>query len=178
VAWATIQEKRIEPERSRWTNAGVCTLSTMGCNTKMEIAENTQASFSSGRPYSNSSKIAGAKSEKCRVLAQPAKPDSLVAKECSDEGRKRERGKRVKNLVDKRLSNLLLTVQNSGLQLVQLYHAPRGDFCSSRWPLFSQYTLSRRNRMACPVIARCAPAIVAHSNGCLSSNWPLICGTN
>jgi hypothetical protein len=99
-------------------------------------------------------------------------------KKCSDEGRKRERGTRVKNLVDKRLSNLLLTVQNSRLQLVQLYHAPRGDFCSSRWPLFSQYILSRRNRMTSPVIARCAPAIVAHSNGCRSSNWLLICGTN
>ena len=55
-------------------------MSTMGCNTKMEIAENTQASFSSRRPYSDNSKIASAKSEKCRVLVQPAKSDSLVAK--------------------------------------------------------------------------------------------------
>jgi hypothetical protein len=55
-------------------------LPIIGRKIKLDIAEHIQASFSAGRPYGNSSKIASAKSEKCRVLTQPFKTDSLGGK--------------------------------------------------------------------------------------------------
>jgi hypothetical protein len=69
----------------------------------------------------------------------------------------------MQDLVGERLHDLSLAVQNAGLQLVQLNHAPRSDF---RRP--QGHFLWRRNllgdTMAWPIVARCAPAIVAHWN--------------
>ena len=85
--------------------------------------------------------------------------------------KRRERGSwwegaQPQNLIGEWLHDLLLTVQNPSLQIVQLYNAPCGNFrCSHRF-FFSQSALRRCDLMARPVVARHAPSIIAQSVGC------------
>ncbi len=70
----------------------------------------------------------------------------------------------MQDLVGERLHDLSLAVQNAGLQLVQLHHAPRSDFRRPQGHFLRRRNLLGGDTMAWPVVARCAPAIVAHSN--------------
>lgn len=70
----------------------------------------------------------------------------------------------MQDLVGERLHDLSLAVQNAGLQLVQLHHAPRSDFRRPQGHFLWRRNLLGGDTMAWPVVARCAPAIVAHSN--------------
>ena len=60
----------------------------------------------------------------------------------------------------------LLEVWNPCLQYVQLYNALCSDFLCAHGFFFAQSALRRHNLMAQPVVARHAPAIIAHSVGC------------